>query len=99
MNTKALALALIFVCIPIGDLNAGTPLGNLKARKEAFAKCQKREVEVFYRNVTDRGNEEGGRDWATQACAKYLTKEEIECADSAQYGVQIGDPFRCEKSR
>jgi hypothetical protein len=56
-------------------------------------------MEVYYRGVPkeeiERGTVEGGTVWAVQKCAKYLTKEEQDCAAHAKYGYQISNPFRC----
>ena len=80
--------------------NARNPSSNLETRKERFRKCSQRQIEVYYRGVPKQEREkmtvEGGASWAVKECAKYITKEERDCAAHAKYGYQIGDPFRCE---
>lgn len=74
---------------------------NQSPRKQAFWECYQRDYEKhvseFMKEVkTDCGTCEAQRDEAVHDCKRYLTKEEIKCEDSAEYGAEIGDPFRCE---
>ena len=75
---------------------------NRSAREQAFWGCYQRDYEKhvneFMKEVkTDCGTCEAQRDEAVHDCKRYLTKDEIKCEDSAEYGAEIGDPFRCEQ--
>jgi hypothetical protein len=100
-HAAALALVGCLIAVPsfaAPQPNARNPSSNLETRKERFRKCSRHQVEVYYRGVPkqDRGTEEAGEALAVDKCAKYITKEEQDCADHAKYGYQIGNPFRCE---
>jgi hypothetical protein len=99
MKMKRLVLIAGMALALAGSVHASPPQSP---RRQAFEKCFAQAYDQRLKELAreekddDCGTCEAQRSQAADDCKRFLTKEEIDCEDSAEYGVEMGNPFRCD---